>query len=99
MVMTILEAHVDRQKWSALEMEYNTSVKKLDAGIVCTYLIHSKNDGDLWRILTLWESREVLDAMRQSGETPRGVLIFRAAGAQSTLTIFDVISQAAVQAA
>lgn len=99
MVMTILEARVDRQKWSALEAEYNAAIQKLDAGIVHTYLIHSKSDGDFWRILTLWESREVLEAMRQSGETPRGVLIFRAADAQPTLTIFDVIAQAAVRAA
>jgi hypothetical protein len=43
----------------------------------------------VWRIETLWESRQALDAMRGTG-TPRGVQIFRAAGAEPSLTVLDV---------
>jgi hypothetical protein len=31
--------------------------------------------------------------MRQSGETPRGVLIFHAAGADPVLSVFEVAQQ------
>jgi hypothetical protein len=46
-------------------------------------------DSTRWRIETLWTSREVLTAMRQVG-TPAGVLMFRAAGAEPTLSVYDV---------
>jgi hypothetical protein len=44
----------------------------------------------LWKILSVWKSREALDEMRNSGETPTGVLMFRSAGADPQLSIFDV---------
>ncbi len=96
MVMTILEAQVAPDKWATLEQVYAEATQKLDAGIVQTFLIHGLKESNLWRILTVWESREALDRMRQSGETPRGVLIFRAAGAEPTLAVFDIAAQAAV---
>lgn len=93
MVMTILEAKVTKDNWPALEQAYQQGAQSKDAGIVQSFLIHSAKEADLWRILTLWQSREALEAMRQSGETPRGVLMFRAARAEPTLSIFEVAQQ------
>ena len=98
MVMTILEAHVAPEKWAALEEAYNSGIENLDAGLVQTFLIHSIADPALWRIVTIWHSREALDKMRQSKETPRGVLMFRAAGAEPTLSVFDVAAHATAPA-
>lgn len=95
MVITILEASVDRENWQALRDSYNREIKKLDPGIVRTYLIQAKGDESIWRILTLWESQEVLERMRASGQTPRGVVMFRQAQAEPTLSVFNVISDAA----
>ncbi len=39
----------------------------------------------------MWESPEALAAMRGSG-TPRGIQIFRAAGAEPTLSILEVVA-------
>ena len=94
MVMTILEAYVERQHWNALISAYNSGIKSLDPGIVQTFLVQSKSDPTVWRIMTLWEGQEALDTMRQSGETPRGVLMFRSAEAQPVLSVFEVHSQA-----
>jgi heme-degrading monooxygenase HmoA len=91
MVITILEAHVSPEKSAALELAYRSAVHQLDEGISQTFLLHAFNDPSLWRILTVWSSREALDKMRQSGETPRGVLIFRDAGADPILSVFDVV--------
>jgi hypothetical protein len=52
--------------------------------------VQSLKDASLWQILTVWQSREALDAMRRTGETPRGVLMFRAAGAEPTLSVLDL---------
>jgi len=94
MVMTILEAHVAPEKSAVLEQDYQTAITKLDPGIKQTFLLHSATDSTLWRIITVWRSREALDEVRQSGQTPRGVLMFRAAGVEPTLSIFDVAAYA-----
>ncbi len=94
MVTTILEAHVTPEKAGALEQAYNEAIKQLEPGIVQTFLLHSSADPTLWQIVTVWRSREALDAMRQSGTIPRGVLIFRPADAEPTLSIFQVVSTA-----
>jgi heme-degrading monooxygenase HmoA len=90
MVMTILEARVAKENWDTLEQAYRAGTQHRDAGIVETFLIHSKKESDLWRILTIWQSQAALDAMRGSGETPRGVLMFRNAKAEPALSVFDI---------
>lgn len=97
MVMTVLEASVDRQNWQSLESVFASEVKTLDPGIVQTFLVQSKSDPMHWRIMTVWESQEALNAMRQSGETPRGVVMFRAANAEPKLSVFDIVAQAMPQ--
>ena len=93
MVMTILEGRVEKENWFRLEQAYQEGSRHQEAGLVQSFLIHSSKETDLWRIVTLWSSREALDAMRQSNETPRGILIFRQAQAEPQLSIFDVVNQ------
>ncbi|HEV8214776.1 MAG TPA: hypothetical protein VGP95_03045, partial [Gemmatimonadaceae bacterium] len=59
---------------------------------VRSHLMSDASDGKRWRIETLWTSREALMAMRQQGGTPAGVLMFRAAGAEPSLSIYEVAS-------
>ncbi len=99
MVMTVLEAHVAPERWGDLEAAYREGIKALEPGLVQTFLVRGAADPTLCRILTLWESRAALDAMRATGETPKGVLFFRAAGAEPTLSIFGVAQHAGVPAA
>ncbi len=95
MVMTILEARVSQENWANLEQAYQHATQQPEAGIVETFLVHSAKETDLWRIMTVWQSREALDAMRSSGGTPTGVLIFREAQAEPALSVFEVAQQAA----
>lgn len=99
MVMTILEAHVAPENWVALEEAYRAGTKDLPPQLVETFLIHSNPDSTLWRIVGLWHSREALEEMRQSTETPGAVLMFRTAGAEPTLAVFDVDGHASGPAA
>ena len=90
MILTVLEAHVDPANHGTLHAAYGDAAHdQLPSGLVRSTLSHAMNDSTLWRIETLWESREALDAMRGSG-TPRGILIFRAAGAEPTLSVYEV---------
>jgi hypothetical protein len=92
-VLTVLEAHVPESRQADLLSAYRSAAHDaFPAGLVRSTLLQGTNDRTLWRIETLWESREVLEAMRGKG-TPRGLQIFRAAGAEPTLAILDVLDQ------
>ncbi len=62
--------------------------------MVRTYITQSATDKTLWQIISVWKSREALEEMRNSGQTPAGILMFRAAGAEPKLAIFDVPASA-----
>ncbi len=91
-VITILEAHVAPENVKALERSYKSGIKSKPPQLIQSFLIRSATDPTLWRIITVWESREALDEMRAKG-TPAGVLMFRAAKTEPSLSIFDVVAQ------
>ena len=93
MVMTILEAQVMEDHWAALGQAFQQGSQQIDAGLVQSFLIQDTKSPEVWRILTVWQSMEALMQMRQSGETPRGILMFRAAHAEPSLSIFKVAHQ------
>ena len=92
MVMTVLEAHVTDDQWSTLTQAYRQGKAHLPPQMVQTFLVQSTAEPTLWRGISVWQSREALDEYRHSVETPGGVLMFRAVGAEPTLSIFDVSS-------
>jgi hypothetical protein len=94
MVMTILEAKVSPESWDVLRKAYEAQIQSLPSSIVRTYLVQSSEDQGIWRIVTVWRSRENLDKMRSQG-TPAGVIMFRSAGAEPALSVFNVIAEKA----
>ena len=97
-VMTVLEAHVAPERWEALQQAYASGGGKLPPQMLQTFLVQSAEDRTLWRGISVWRSREALDEYRRSVATPGGVLIFRSAGAEPTLSIFEVVDHQAVTA-
>jgi hypothetical protein len=92
MVLTVLEAVVAADRGHDLRLAFEKAIKgQLPPGLVRTNLLCAANDPTVWRIETLWASLAALDAMRGKG-TPEGVLMFRAAGAEPALTVFDVVA-------
>ncbi len=92
MVLTVLEARVAPERADELQAAYRGLASRLPLGLVRSDLLRAVDDPTLWRVHSLWESREALDAMRAKG-TPSGVLMFRAVGAEPVLTIFRVAEQ------
>ncbi len=91
MVITILEGTVEPARAGDLEAAFHAAGSP-PPGLLRSELIRGAQDPTRWRIQTLWESRAALDAMRGKG-TPAGVLMFRAAGAEPTLSIFEVVAK------
>jgi predicted ester cyclase len=93
MVMTILEAHVAPEQWSALDQAYQQAKGDLPSQMVATFLVHSVAEPMLWRGISVWHSREALDEYRRSTKVPGGVQMFRAVGAEPALSLFNVVAQ------
>jgi hypothetical protein len=90
MVLTILEATVSPDRTADLESAFRTGPTQVPPGFVRSHLLCASSEQTRWRIETLWQSREALAQMRQTFATPPGVLMFRAAGAEPTLSVFEV---------
>lgn len=90
MIMTVLEARVEPDRWVALREAYSAAGVNLPPQMVETFLVQSTDDPMIWRGVSIWRSREALEEYRRGVETPGGVLLFRAAGAEPTLSIFEV---------
>ncbi len=83
-VITIVEAEVAPDRERALEDAYRAMIESIDPAIEQTYLMRDLKPR-VWRIITFWESPEALAKVRESGQPPRGALVFRAAGAEPKL--------------
>ena len=94
MVITILEAHVGAEDWVAFQDDYKNITAQLPPQMLQTFLLQDVADQTFWRIISVWKSREALNEMRNSGETPTGVLMFRNVGAEPKLSIFNVPASA-----
>ncbi len=89
-VLTILEAQVEEGKAAVLQEAFRKGLSNLPPQMDQTFLIQGVGERTLWRILSVWKSREALDEMRKSVAIPDGILMFRAAGAEPKLSVFDV---------
>lgn len=92
MVLTILESAVPDGKESVLQRAFeNAGRGDIPAGLVRSELLQDARDKTIWRIQTWWTSFEALQAMRNSGSPPAGLLMFREAGAEPALSVFNVV--------
>ena len=88
MVITMVEAEVAPSKVEALQAMWGEVTSgPLPPGLKESFLLSA---AEVWRIASVWESREALEAMRNSGETPGALRVFAAARAEPKLTIFEV---------
>ena len=91
MVMTVLEARVPNERLAEVEPLFSLGTAQLPPEILATYLVRDANEPTLFRLNTVWRTREALEAMRGSGLKTKGVQMFEAVGAHPTLSIFDVV--------
>jgi len=90
-MMMMLEAHVAPEKWEALRDTFEVlGTRNLPSQIHEIYLVQSATDSTLWRIVSVWHSREDWEEMRRYGPFP-GERIFRSAGAEPIISTWDVV--------
>jgi quinol monooxygenase YgiN len=89
-VMTVLEAHVAEQRWADLQQAFAERAGQRPAPLESSYLTQSVDDPTVWRLVGVWRSRDELEQYRQSTPTVGGALMFQAAGAEPTMSMFEV---------
>jgi len=92
-VLSITSAAVQPDSAPAVIEAYRRVTSQLPAAVVHTALV--QGDADDWRIVTLWRSREQLEEYRRRVGTAAAIKIFRDAGAEPTVAVFDVVHEAA----
>jgi quinol monooxygenase YgiN len=91
--MTSLEAHVEPDKQELLKQALKQQVANKLPGLIEAVLTRNAEDPNLWRLMGFWESREVFESYRRSVDVVAGFQIFRAAGAEPTFSMFDVVQR------
>jgi hypothetical protein len=89
-LITIIEALVPSNKWSDLEIEYEKKIKHVPEQLRETYLIHDVNHQDVWRIISIWRSKEGYKEAASHQLCDACTEIFRALNIEATRRLFDV---------
>jgi len=93
MIMTSLEAQVDPARQASLKQALEKQLLNRMPGLIEAVLTRSAEDPNRWRLMGFWESREAFENYRRSVDVVAGLQIFRAAGAEPTFDLFDVVQR------
>ncbi len=102
-VMTVAEGRVPASRSKEFENAYMSLRKgRLPEGLVESSLLRDENNPEIYRIATVWESREILEKNRkiweEKNQLPAAVLLFKKVGAEPELRIFDIREKISVSA-
>jgi hypothetical protein len=89
MFVTIVEGVVE----AAREADLRSAWEEVIAGALPAGLIESsllRTEDGTWRIVTVWESKDAVMAMRASGEPPAALVVFGRAGAKPSVSMSTV---------
>ena len=90
-VMTVVEGKIPRTKTHEfLAMYASVRDQAKPSGWKRSMLLHDTSEEGLYRISTLWDSREALEQMRKNTQVPFAVQIFRTHGAEPNVRVFEV---------
>jgi heme-degrading monooxygenase HmoA len=92
-VLSVTSASLPAGAEAAVTEAYRQATAKLPHMVISSALV--RGDANEWRIVTVWRSREQLEEYRRSVDTPAAVTIFRNAGAEPDVAVFDVVHEAA----
>jgi heme-degrading monooxygenase HmoA len=88
MFVTIVEGAVEAVREGDLRSAWKDKTAILPAGFIESSLLRAETG--TWRIVTVWESKEAVMAMRASGEPPAALLMFEQAGSKPSVSMWTV---------
>jgi heme-degrading monooxygenase HmoA len=88
MYVTIVEGAVDAAREDDLRSAWEEKTAVLPDGLIESSLLRA--DDGIWRIVTVWESKDAVMAMRASGERPAAPVMFERAGSEPAVSMWTV---------
>ena len=89
MFVTIVEAAVEANREGDLRAAWGEiTAAVLPAGFIESFLLRTEDQA--WRIVTVWESKDAVLAMRATGEPPGALVVFERAGAKPSVSMSTV---------
>ena len=93
MFVTIVEGMVEADREGDLRSAWEAKTAGvLPAGFIESSLLRAESG--IWRIVTVWESKEAVMAMRASGEPPAALVMFEQAGSKPSVSMWTVEGRA-----
>jgi quinol monooxygenase YgiN len=92
MIVTILEGHVPSNRWNDFENSYREIIKHLPVQLKETFLIQDEHDPTLWRVISVWKSREDYDVIKFDPLYHSCSELYRSVGVESTRRTFNVVA-------
>ncbi len=91
-VVTVVEGTIPASKIREFEEAY-AEVKKeaLPPGLVTSSLLRNAKNPEIYRIQTVWQSREDLEKMRSATQTPKAIELFQKVNITPKLEVFDMV--------
>ncbi len=90
-VVTLVHGKVPPDKKQQFEAAYRSSKgTTIPKGLETSMLLRGSDEPDAYTILTIWSSREALQAMR-STERPRAVVLFEEVGVTPKVEVRDAV--------
>lgn len=92
MIITILDATVDKEKWDELRTKFKKLTENIPPQMVQTLLIQNSQEQKGWKVITIWKSKEEFMDYRKSMSIPipEGITLFRSVGAEPVPSLFTV---------
>ena len=87
MFVTTVEGTVEAAREGDLRSAWDDMSADLPAGFIESFLLHAEDE--TWRIVTIWESKEAVMALRASGR-PTARTMFERAGSTASLSTWTV---------
>lgn len=93
MIVTILEGHITSERWNSFEEAYRTNIKKIPIEQRENILIQDVKDCTLWRIISIWRSKQDYEKMKDDTLYTTMADVYRKVGVEPTHRVFNVIAQ------
>jgi quinol monooxygenase YgiN len=90
MYITIIEGRVNQGRWTALEQAYRDAIRHVPLQLRETYLIQDEDSPRIWRLISIWRSREAYEEVEKLGHIETSLQVFRSVDVEPTHRQFEV---------
>ncbi len=93
MFITSLTGHVAPEDWTTLQQAYSKLLRHPIPGVLQCLLIHSVEEQDVWKVLTIWKDHKSFHTAREHGDTENFAQMFCEQGSVPEWRSFRVVEE------